>query len=337
MKISLFVSGKKTIIGIINEDDAPQVLEVDSKVLFFDPELFRDRFLLILKNSFGIQVLNKTDTMIFAVTGSVDAVTGDIIMSYNLNDISYGKRYEGFSFRKSFEDLVDINNIYVINDAQVAGLGVLRYLTPELPCLVLTNDIGLGVSLIKESGRTEAREWGSELLEDGRNFHQLLNTQSVNKMLIENRKDILGDYTECWTTALDRMIKIASDNSVEFRSVVIISERSELIIKKTIKDLFKNLRIVFPEKSVYINIFLAGCFAVPEVKNGLRVQKIEYYSGEEKIYEFENYEDFRDHWKIFRDKTNGENEYRFYYDDMSVKKVKIRHLEREEELKQYLF
>lgn len=125
----------------------------------------------------------------------------------------------------------------------------------------------------------------------------------------------------------------------QVNSAFILTSKKEYIEKDYLKNNYPGLSITFPKSSEEINtIPLIGCLNYPAFKNNSsKPTRIEYWSGGERIYIFESFDKFIEHWRSVKPLANQDNTYRMIYSEKVQKEVKMKDLNHEFELGAYKF
>lgn len=316
---------------------------IESKLLFQDPDLFEKRFLYLIKEKFGISEYSEVSKIILALTGVVDCEKKMIHKSHILNGIALTKVYNGFRFSNNLGKIFGIEKILLLNDAFAIALGV-RTLYGKLPTpvLVILIDIGIGVSFITETGSINAAEWGGEIIPGSMNKspYQLIGGPSIDEIFFAGKVDVAKEYTQNLIKVINHISSLYRQNNPNFRSIFILSNKEEYINKNFLSENLKDYEIVFPKNiEEHYLIPLLGCYGYSDYLDSTRpkVTQIQYWSGEELIYDFSKYDDFVNHFKSAKPLAYAENYYKIYYSDKIVKQVKMKELNYESELDQYKF
>lgn len=347
MEISLYVSGNKTLIAK-RSNDKISVISLDARIIFKDPDLLRDRFLLTLRKKLGVEDPKQISKMIFGISGEMDSERCIINSSHILNELAAPRGYTGFNFKDCFGYLVGHENIYLLNDAAAISLGFRKiYPTLNLPIISLLIDIGVGVSLINENGDLIPTEMGHNSLAGYNNkaSYKVLSQSGIDELLLSSNTDFYQIYSNdlivisAYYTEFAKNMLFPSNNFDRRTTVCIWSEKSEFIDEKTLKENQYDLEFVLPASEEDRNLIpVVGLFEFAEYqKPSKTILKIEYFSGEEKIYTFNGYKEFCDHWTNVRSFANPDNEYRVYFSDNVIKPIKIRDLNYESQLEEYKF
>jgi hypothetical protein len=348
MEISVFTSGQKTLIGKKNGNEL-EVKTFDSRLIFQDPDLVHDRFLVLLDRKFGIKNPKEISRIVFGLSGIVHTKSGSIVQSYILNELSNGIGYGGFSFKNCFGNLIGADNIYVVNDAVPIGLGF-QSLYPSMtnPVISILIDMGVGVSVITDKGEIIPTELASDFVPgyNNKTSQYLLSHDGIDKLLFSKSKNILMNYTQdiinivsYYREKSKPLLFTAFDNSSSKLNVCILSNREEFIDEELLQNNNAGFDFYLPKNEEdRLKIPLLGLFAYPDYKKPQRtILRIEYYSGNEKIYTFENYDGFTKHWSEVKTFANPDNEYRVFYTDGLIIPVKMRGINYKIELETYKF
>lgn len=360
MQISLFLSGFNTIIGVRKEEETPIIKTFESSILFRHPKLFKDRLLNILNYHFGIQNIKDVTRMVFSINGDINYEQGYILHSYFINNILRADSFNGFSFKDAFGAIIGRENVYVINDVQTISLGIVTlYPAIPRPLIVLYGAWGMGVSYINVGEHIITSDIGMDIIKDAKEFtlHKLIGKEGIEQLILNGSIDVYNDYTRNFILACDYFIPKINEvinlgnsftsEEVEKvqgtetgkRNVFIWSTAEEYLKKEKLAYLIDG-QLVFPEDELKKNLIpIIGCFHFPEYKEKLNanIQKIEYYSGKEKVYTFDEYEEFAKHWKSVHTFANPDNEYKVFYQNKALKVIKMKELGREEQLLEYKF
>ncbi|GEM_PF-5587668 len=338
MEIALFTNGSKSIIGM--EDNRSHV--IDSILLFQDPSLFPDRLISLMKTHLGINNFTAVTEVIIALPAPIDTANNRIKKSPLLNDLSRVRKYDGFDFNKALTNYFPKENIFVLNDAFAVALGVSRHIGKEqLPCLVLAVNDGIGVSFINEANSIMTTEWGGDFVKSiGKNIYDALGRDSIINLLRLRQTDINLGYTEYLSHAIEHLVQKYNQDNPPIKSVYILGEKTQYINEVQLKARLENLYItVATDETLRKEIILNGCFSYPEYlgnrNNG--ITKIQYFSGEELIYDFDDFAKCVQHFISVKPICNQENYYKILYSNGSVKIVKMKELDNVEMLEEYKF
>lgn len=348
MEISIFTSGYKTLIGRKTEDYM-DVREIESRIIFQDPDLVYKRLLMVLDKQFGIRNPSEIKRMIFGISAGVDSQSGTIIHSYILNELAHPKGYIGFSFKDCFGPLLGRENIYLTNDAVAVALGFSKtYPSLSNPVLSIMIDNGVGVCVINNNGDLIQTELGSDPLKqfNGRSSHTVLSDMGLDELFYLNPDSIMEEYTRRLISicshlknSAQTMLYTSRPASFQKLNICLWSTKSEYIDHELLKA--SELPFSFTLSSSLeerLSIPIVGLFSYPDHKpSQATILRVEYYSAGEKIYDFEEFEAFRRHWKDVKAFANPDNEYRAIYSDGVIKPVKMRDFNYEKELEAYRF
>ena len=347
MEISLFTSSNKTVLARRSGKIIEHVV-LDSRIIFQNPDLLRDRLLLTLNKKLGVIDPGQIKKMVFGISGIVDSESGSIVRSHILNELSAPKGYGGFSFKDAFGSLVGRENVLIINDAAAISLGFrAQYPSIALPLLSLFIDIGVGVSLINENGELLTTEIGHHLIEGLGNkpVYSILSQSGIDDLLMLKTNDLYESYTKnlmiisAYYNEYEKGMLYPSNSNDTKTTVCIWSSKSEFIDPHILAENQFGLNFILPQNESEKSIIpVAGLFAyVNYQKPAKTILKIDYFSGEEKIYSFSTYKQFLDHWSNVKSFANPDNQYRVHYSDNVVKSIKIRDLDDIMQLEEYKF
>lgn len=245
MQIATFTSGKFTQIGI---DKPNKVKVIDSRLLFYDPYKFKDRYLSLLATLFGIQRLTEDDSLIFSVSGILDEGKGKIIGSEVLNEISYTSQFGGFSFVKSLGNLVGNSNVHLFPTSTCIARQAIHSSSKKrlLPALSLYIDESIGVSVIKNSGiySYESAIRPIEPLDNKSAFH-LLCDRGIDDILFDTRDKIIEKYTSNLIEVIKDILARSKDDGFQLKQILIHSNKSEYILTSKITESFPELAFNF--------------------------------------------------------------------------------------------
>ena len=338
MDIALFTNGQKSIAGTSEGNYSL----FESIILYQDPTLFAPRFLSLIQNRLNISVIKEIDKVIISVAGLIDSERNILKLSHALNDLSRIKLYDGFNFNEALEANFTKDKIFLLNDALATAIGVSRSFSDlPLPCMILSIDQGVGVSFINASNNIINVEWGTDrIAEMGKSVWGALGRESIYNLLFANIIHIDHEYTEALIKTIDYLThKYEQDNS-KVKSVVVLGERSSYVDEKMLAHNLENFntKVVYDELRRK-DIILKGCLSYPEyLKNQKnKVVKIKYFSGQELIYDFEEFIKCSQHFVSVKPISNPDNYYKIIYSDGSVKTITMGDLTDITELESYRF
>lgn len=338
MDIILFTNGNKSILA--SSDGASFV--IDSALIFQDPDLFNERFLYQLRRLLSIKDFSQVGKITFAITGLIDTKNNVIVKTYLLNDISRTKIYDGFDISKTLKKVFDKKQIYLVNDAFATSIGISRSIDNlSLPCLVLTLNDGIGIGIINSTGSILSLEWGGDFVPIiNKNIYEAVGRVSLYDMLLKGMVEVNEKYSEYLAESIKYLIAKYQEENEEIKSVAVIGEKTSLIDNSVLKNFLPVYDLhIFGNISEQQEVIIKGCFGYSEylAKQENRIIKLEYYTEQEKIYDFDDFEKCRKHFLSVKPITNQNNYYKIIYSNGSVKTLTIGNVNHLEELELYRF
>ena len=338
MKLALFFNGQKLIAGT----DNGQSSFFDSSLIFQDPDLFTARFLFQIRVRFGIDDLEQIENLVLAISGVMDNKNNRIKRSYFLNDIAITKIYDGFSFNDALLGNVDRDRIFLLNDALALTLGASQRIEQSLlPAMVLSLDDGIGVGFINSPKSVDAREWGGDYVPSiSKNMWEALGRNSIYSLLFDKKININETYTEYLIQSIKYLShKYAKDNP-PIKSVFIMGEKTQYLSERQLREKLNEYDLsIVTDENERRSIIISGCFAYPlyVASQNNRVTKIQYFSGQELIYDFDDFQKYREHFISMKPLSNPENYYKIFYASGSVTTIAMRDINDVSELDLYRF
>lgn len=336
MKIALFTNGNRSILGT----DEGNSFEFESLILFQDPDLLAARFLFLVQNKLYVEDLSKIEYLIFSLSGTINKENNILKKSFLLNDISRIKLYDGFNFNIAFREYFRPEQILLVNDALSLALGVnKRIKMGKFPCLVLSINDRIGVSFVSHSNNIMTAEWGGDFVATiNKNSYEALGRESIYNLLLEKNIDVFQKYTEFLSQYIKHLNeKYAADNS-QIKSVLILGEKAQYVNEKLLVNKFPHYDItVIVDNNLKNDIALKGCFSLQDFweSQNTKIIKIQYYSGQELIYEFDEFQKCLKHFISVKAISNPENYYKIFYSNKSIKIVSMKELNDVNELQLY--
>lgn len=348
MIISLFSAGAKSLLGVKEDRQEIQIFPFNSKILFHNPSLFYSRFLKLLQRKYP-KVLDTSmesgyliNNMIFSFPGKLDSNSGLVQNSHHLDQISHPKTWGGFNFKACFEDLLTWDNIHLVNAAKIAGFGVNTSLKDiMMPAMVILLESNVSAAMIDQEGFVSEVFWQNEPLDNlqGKTANECLSTSAIDEIISCGTIGIIEVYTNTLSEVISKFTAFAQNNGSEIKSVAILTDKNDLIDESFLSLSLAPLSVTIPEEKIKNDILLKGSlhFLEQKVLNPEKVIRIEYWSAEEQIYVFKKFEDFLSHWRSKKPVANPENEYRIYYNEGYIKRVKIKDITFEEQIMAFMF
>jgi hypothetical protein len=341
MDIAIFTSGKISKIGI-NSGGSSKIFSFDSRILFQSPSSLQKRLHSLVRN-LQDKSISYSDNLVLAIAGKSDSARKVMIQSFLLEHLSFSNSFNQFNFETYLSKLVNPNNIHLINDAECIAYGILKHLKGKLehPSLVIFIDEGFGSAIIRSEVEVENFERaGTPIKSLGNNYPQyILCDQGLDELLIDNEKDIIQEYTKRFITIVNHFISKGKEEGLDFKNVIIHSSRVEFIQKEFAKAQFSN-ELIFIEQELLDEIKIDGALQYLWLKDLVdkKILKIEYWNFEGfKVYEFNNFNEFEEHWKSAKPIASDENYYMIYFDDDSVKKIPMGMIQTNEEIMSFEF
>lgn len=338
MDIALFTNGQKALLGKSNGVYSI----IDPLLIFQNPDLFTDRFFFQLQRQLEINELGEIDKVIIALPGTHNTENNVIIKSYTLNDLSRIKIYDGFNFNFAFSNKLKPENIYLINDAFAATLGIsLKLIGLQLPCIVLSIDVGVGIGFINNTKSIISTEWGFDYLPSkGKSIHDCLGKSSIYSLLLANKINVNENYTDTLFQTIQYLVHKYSESNENVKSIVILGEKVQYIDEIKLTQKLKEYHIsVIYDTDATNEIILKGCLEYPDyiASQNNKVEKIQYFTGKEMIYDFEDFQRCRQHFISVKPLSNPDNYYKIIHTDGTTQIVAMRELNDASDLERYRF
>ncbi|MCB0747403.1 MAG: hypothetical protein KDC90_08055, partial [Ignavibacteriae bacterium] len=339
MVIATFTSGEYTQIGVKFEY-SKSFQTIESKILFQDPDKFVGRFQSILHTLFGIKILDKNCSLIFVISGIINQEKKEIIQSDALNEISFSKYYDGFSFVKAFGAMVSEKNIFLLNDSDCIALShVFDANVPKsFPALSLYIGEKVGASLIKENGILNYNHvFGPIKYLGNKRANYLLGDRGIDNILINKGFDIGHEYTINLAEVLKDILILIKDDGYSIEMVFIHSTKSEYILQEELKNKFPQIDLHMTDgnsrekylplegalnyvenmkqkKTIanFVSLNASAAPAIPFVGKLFRPQKIDYYDTIKKqVTTIKGFNNLVSHWRKTKPISLGNSYYIF--------------------------
>jgi hypothetical protein len=250
MVIATFTSGNYTQIGI-SKLGIKKFRTIESKLLFNDPNKFKNRFSELLDNLFGINIEKKPKCkLIFAVSGIIDEENKEVIESECLNNISYSKHFNGLSFTKIFDGIIDSDRISLINTSNCVAFGQLLKNKRKInfPTLSVYIHDSVEVSIIQDNGIINYDNVIRPIKKlQNKTANHLLCQQGIDDILFENKSNITKKYSSNFISVLKDIITNGKKDRFVFKTIFIHSNNNVLVDKKLVEDHFPDIIIYFTD------------------------------------------------------------------------------------------
>jgi hypothetical protein len=344
MIVFLHTSRKNVSLGIRDEDPLLKQFCLDSRLVFQNPSLFFSRFIKALNKVYSPTAAEKDNNIsdiVFSISGRIDQETGIVLRCKTLDNISYPLNWDGFNFKKSFQYLPE-NRIHILSSSTALALGIkAHYKAIQLPALVVSIGEEIALSLIYEDKSVEDLYWTKEGLPEFGNqtAEDLLTDKGLDDIVFSGILDIYEKYTDNIIQVLNSFLKTKKDLMIDIKTIAFFSDKLDFIYTDRLIKAFEEIDVIIPDKSISAMIPLMGCleyFEKTSKKTG-QITHIEYWVKDKKVHDFTNYEQFVEHFRGSKPIANPENEYRIYYLTGRTKRLKMKYLSFEEELKAYRF
>ena len=339
MDIALYTGGRTSILG--GKDFISE--EIETRLIYQNPDLVYQRLLTFLQRRFNINTFSEIDKMIISLSGEMDVENNKIINSYLINDLTNGRSYHGFDFNVLFDKSIPPQNIYLVNDAFTATLGV-KISNPELqlPAMILTLEVGVGVGFINEDGSVLAVEWGGDLIPWlNSTIYDSLGKFSIERILFNGSIDTYEVYSNNLITTIEYLSgKYAKNNNKGIQSVVILGDKVRYVNFAKLRESFVNLSLkMINDSKEKNNTILAGCFGYPDylLKSNIKVVKIEYLINNQILHSFTTFEGFVEHYIYAGKIANPENQYKIFYSNDTIETIGIGNIGSVVELNKFKF
>jgi len=260
MQIATFTSGKYTQLGIKTKN-GNLFKTIESKILFQSPDLFSKRFLLLLSQLFRIKKLNKDDQLIFALNGVLDFTKKEVVESQILNNISFLKYFNGFSFSSAFDGIVEKKNIYVISDSDSIALALMskNKNVTKLPALSIYIDENVSMTLVKNNGRINYNHSIRPIPDLGnKTAHDLLCDNGTNEILLKSVDNIFQNYSNIFSQVLDQTLAVARDEGHKIKNILVHSTKGEYILQGQVINTFPEIDFYFSNTNINLHLPILG-------------------------------------------------------------------------------
>lgn len=340
MNINIFLSGNKTLIGLSEKANELKSFSIDSRLIFQNPQLF---FLRLIKALNKLDISTKettTDNLILAIPGNIDPETGIVLKSRVLDKISNPLGWRGFNFKKSYQYLPE-SRIHILSSSSALAYGFKEeYDNIDLPALIISAEEELALCLINEDGSIEEQYWADETLPNfNKTPEELLNNPGLDDIIFSGTIDICEVYTDNIIKVIKSFINLGQDSEIDLKTIALFSDKTDFIYTDRLIDAFSGIHVIIPDEDQKAAISLKGCLEYLRNANEKtsQITHIEYWARNKKVYDFTNYGQFVEHFRGAKPIANPENEYRIYYLSGRIKRLKMKYLSFEEQLKSYRF
>lgn len=351
MEIALHTTENKTVIALKKGGKIAVLRSFNPKMIFQDPNLVRERFLQIIKNSFEIEDIGNLDRLIFSIPGTISERQGLIIESDELNQISVFKSFSGFSFKECFCSDISVEKIFLVSSSTAITYGVQRELSKlSKPILVLTDENTTGIGLVWTDNSIYSLNWSQKLLPGYNNasISKVIGKKGIEDIIYAGSTDVMSDYLERFISTIPVFVdqlnifaeklglfEVKASLGQKFKSALgsfssFIGLKSDLIsfvvftnfsslIEDRLQSQFQGLAKVkfIDNEELKGKIPIVGCFeAVQNLGSKDKiVERVDYYANGEKAYSFNNFSEFSNHWESVKSFANDKNYYEIFYSD----------------------
>lgn len=343
MFIFLYTQGKNVLIGIKDRDLELKQFCLDSRLIFQNPSLFFTRFIKALNKIYPPTASEKDDNLsdiVFALSGKIDYQTGIVLGSKTLNNVAYPLNWEGFNFKKSFQYLPE-NKIHTISNSLALAFGLkVQNNIINLPALIVSVEEEIALSLINKDGSVEDLYWAGETFPDlSKTFEDLLTNPGLDDIIFSGATDIYEIYTDNIIQVFKSFLKMGQDSGIELKTIAFFSDKMDFIYTDRLINAFSGIHVIIPDEHQKASIPLKGCleYLRSADEKTSTITHIEYWVRDNKVYNFSEYNELIEHFRGAKTIANPENEYRVYYLSGRIKKLKMKYLDFEEQLKVYRF
>ena len=121
---------------------------------------------------------------------------------------------------------------------------------------------------------------------------------------------------------------------------VVFTEFGNIIEEKLLAPLQDIAKVIFIDNENRRNKIVAvGCFeAIQNLdKEDKKVIRVDYFTEDEKIYTFNNFSEFSNHWESVYSFANEKNYYDVYFSDGSMQTITMRELKYSKAIDQFKF
>lgn len=343
MLIIVYTTGKKSIIGIKEDNSELINFSLDSRLLYQNPSLFFNRFIKTLNKihpSTATEVQDNISNIVFSLNGTIDYESGIVLRSNTLNDISYPLNWDGFNFKKCFQ-LLSEDKIHILGDSSALAYGIKSYLPAlKLPALIISAEEELVLSLINQDSSIEDLYWACETIPElNRTSKDIVSNKVLDEIIFSGALDIHNEYTSNLIRVISHFLQIGKSLTINLKSIVFFSNKMDFIYLDKLINAFEGIDFIIPDQYQKNVLPLQGCieFLSYLKSNNDKVNYIEYWMMNNKVREFTNYQEFRDHYECMKPIANPESEYRIYYANGNIKSIKMKYIDFVEQLKSYKF
>jgi len=328
---------------------------ISSRILFQNPEQFINRYLTLLRTSFELKEIPDNSQFIFSIEGIIDHKEGIVLESDFLNSISLFFTYNGYRLKQELQKLVKTNKILFIDPAKVIVKGVVtefkKLKNPSVFIVVGRNSDFVYVNNDGEIRRLNIQNYQTPDL-DGFSANYWLTNYGLDELLYSKSNDLTLGYTKRIADVLKFVNNYFDKTGIGLKSVFFYTQFEYMIDKKKLEQLLPSIKIYFPAdlfilpvkvkkewqhfSSLLLKLVQAfnlspidegkylipvkGCLSsIKKVAPKKQIKKIELFNENALLQRFNTQIEFRNHWRMWRNTLNVENQYRFIYKDgMSV-------------------
>ncbi|MCB9207008.1 MAG: hypothetical protein H6611_06835 [Ignavibacteriales bacterium] len=273
MVIATFTSGEYTQIGI-SGFRVKKTKTIDSKILFHDPEKFKDLFLELVEY-LGFKLNENTNTkLIFAISGTIDEKNKEIIESKVLNDIAFSKVFNGFNFVKTFGELIKAKNIHLISTTNCVAFGQMHAYKRKLnfPVLSIFIDKEVGISIIKKIGIINYDSAIRPIKHlNNKDANNLICGKGIDDLLTTNTINFAENYTLILSEILTSIFNQLRHDGIICKNVFVHTSKYELIKIPLLRKNFSQMHFIITnakdkERDLQINGALKYCLPKVNLK-----------------------------------------------------------------------
>ncbi|MAT57885.1 MAG: hypothetical protein CMF23_07905 [Ignavibacteriae bacterium] len=364
MNLAIHCAGDITTVGVEKEEKI-KFINLPSKYLFSNPNVFTDRLINILSDKLQILDNYPFENAVISVSGEIKGTR--ILLSDFLNKISLTDGFTGFDFGAALKNLS--YNTFLINDIETYSHGIIKSGKLDTYSLLLVKDHFVGSSFIINDSFAvldwnQFNSWGL-----GFNPNKHIGNILIDDILFDDIRNITEEYTDRFIDFIKLIIDKQKKNSINITNVIFLSEDIDLIDDK-------KLRLEYPEIIFYIDklykpnysIQVNGCFTSLKQNNddlndsinkffegvlpldnsflqkafdfisGKKIDQVVYCAeGGKELRKLNTSSEFFSHFNETKPFANPDNYYLFNFDDNQKLKVKLRHIDEENFLKKIKF
>lgn len=341
---------------------------ISSRILFQNPEQFINRYLTLLKTSFELKKIPNNSQFIFSIEGIIEGKEGIVLESNFLNSISLFFSYNGYRLKQELQKFVKTKKILFIEPSKAIIRGVITESRKiKKPSVFIV--VGRDSEFVYVNKYGVMRELNIQNLQtpdlDGFSANYWLTNLGLDDLLYSKVEDLSAGYTKRIADVLIFLKKYFENTRIDLKSIFFYTQFEYLIDKKILEELLPATKVYFPadlfilpvkvkqEWTHFSTLLLKlvqsfnltpideGKYLIP-VKGSLlsgknrapqeQIKKIELFSKNTLLQRFSTQAEFKNHWRMWRDTVNVENQYRFIYKDGMSVSYKIGELKYESQI-----